>query len=238
MKNLKYKEISLSIVIPAYNEEKMIKTTVQSAYRTAKKITRRFEIVVLNDKSTDKTLEILQSIKYRELKIINHKKNLGIEKSVRDLYNTAKKDLIFFNGADGDIDMAVLLKLFKKMVETNADIVVGNRVIKNYSLKRSIVSNLYNDLVKMLIGVNAYDAGTVKLVKKRYFSNLKVDSKSVFGEAERLVRSVKRGARLEKVDIKQNLIEANDAIDYREIILCGKDLINLVLKVRLNLLKY
>lgn len=238
MKNLKYKEISLSIVIPAYNEEKMIRTTVQSAYRTAKKITQRFEILVINDKSTDGTLEILQSIEYKELKIINHKKNLGIEKSVRDLYNTAKNDLVFFNGADGDIDMEVLLKLFNKMIETKADIVVGNRIFKNYSLKRSIVSNLYNDLVKILIGVNVYDAGTVKLVKRKYFSNLKVDSNSVFGEAERLVRSVKRGARLEKVDIKQNLIETNDSIDYKGIILCGKDLISLVLKVRLNLLKY
>jgi len=228
------KKINLSIVLPVYNEEAHIEKVIIEASKVAKRISNNFEILVVNDHSTDKTPEILKSLRIKQLKIVNHKKNLGIEKTLKELYSIAKNEFIFFNGADDDINMDVLLKLHQKILASNADIVVGNRIIKNYSLKRKIISLAYNSLVRYLIGVEVYDAGTVKLVKKKCFTNIKIDSKTVFGEAERLVRSVKNGAKIEKVDIKQNMNDSNDSVNYKEVFLSTVELFRLAYKVRFN----
>lgn len=236
MTKLPDRSFSVSIVIPAYNEEKNIKSAVVSAYTSAKRVTNNFEIIIMDDNSTDRTLSILKTIPYRELRIIRHISNKGIECSVRDLYNNAKKDYIFFNGADGDINMDVLINFYNKAVSTGADIIVGNRIYKNYSLKRKIISVAYNKLIKIMLGFDVYDAGTVKLVKRKFFSNTQVISTSVFGEAERLVRAIKKGAILEKVDIKQNVIDRNDSVNYNQLLLCLRDLVILSVKIRFGMI--
>lgn len=230
----KRKKNNLSIVLPVYNEEKMIRSTIKSANQNGNKISDEFEILIINDGSTDRTSKIINSIMNNKIRIINHSKNKGIEKTVKELYDNAKYELIFFNGADGDIDMSVMLRLYDEMNKKNADIVVGNRVVKNYSIKRKIISTSYNNLVFVLAGVRVYDAGTVKLVKKKFFAKVKVESESVFGEAERLIRAVKNGAVISKVDILQNINDSNDEIKYKELVHCIKDLLRISFKARIG----
>lgn len=222
---------SISIIIPAWNESKTIKKVVKEAERVARGLTEKFEIIVLDDCSTDKTPEILKKIAVPELKVLHHKRNQGIERSLRDLYDAARNEVIFFNGADGDINMNVLRDFMKAMEKHNADIVVGNRVFKNYTVKRRIVSTLYNGLVWLMTGVRVYDAGTVKLVKASQYNSKITKSKSVFAEAERLVRSVVAGAKLIKVDIYQNQTKINDKVSLVQLWGCFVDLAALSLEM-------
>ncbi len=228
------KHPAISIVIPALDEAKTIKKVILDARNATKGITKDFEILVMDDYSTDNTLDILKKMRMPELKVFHHKENLGIEQSLRDLYKLAKNELVFFNGADGDIDMQVLQEFYKAMKRENADIVVGNRKFKNYTLKRNIVSNLYNNLVWILTGVKVYDAGTVKLVKLSKYHVDETKSKSVFAEAERLVRSVKKGAKLITVDIQQNKNNRNDKVSILQLIDCLSDLIKLSFEMAIS----
>lgn len=223
--------VSISIIIPAWNESKTIKRVVKDAERVGRSLTKNFEIIVLDDSSLDNTLEILNNIDISELKVLHHKYNQGIEQSLRDLYKVAQNDLVFFNGADGDINMRVLSDFFKAMRAQKADIVVGNRVFKNYTVKRRIVSTLYNSLVWLMTGVRVYDAGTVKLVKATHYRSTTTKSKSVFAEAERLVRLVVGGAKLIKVDIYQNQNKINDNVSIAQLWGCFLDLIALSLEL-------
>ncbi len=226
------KHPAISIVIPALDEAKTIKKVVLDARDAVKSITKDFEILVMDDFSTDNTIDILEKLNMPELKVFHHKENLGIEQSLRDLYKLAKNELVFFNGADGDIDMQVLQEFYKAMKQEKADIVVGNRKFKNYTLKRNIVSNLYNNLVWILTGVKVYDAGTVKLVKISKYNVDETKSKSVFAEAERLVRSVKKGAKLITVDIQQNKNNRNDKVSVLQLFACLSDLIKLSFELK------
>jgi glycosyltransferase involved in cell wall biosynthesis len=231
---MKTKTESISIVIPAWNESKTIKRVIFDAKRVVSKLTDNFEIIVIDDCSTDNTIEILRNLKISELRVYHHKSNKGIEPTLKELYGLARKNIIFFNGADGDISMNVINDLFVSMKEQNADLVVGNRKFKNYTLKRRIVSTLYNYLVWVLTGVRVYDAGTVKLVKSDKYKNLQIKSKSVFAEAERLVRSVYNGSKLVKVDIYQNSNERNDRVSVSQLYNCMRDLLALSIELKLK----
>ncbi len=222
---------SISIIIPAWNESKTIKKVINEAERVAQSLTNKFEIIVLDDCSSDNTLDILRKIAVPELKVLRHKRNQGIERSLRDLYRAAQYEVIFFNGADGDINMSVLKDFMKSMKKNDADIVVGNRVFKNYTVKRRVVSTLYNSLVWLMTGVRVYDAGTVKLVKAAHYKSKMTKSKSVFAEAERLVRSVVAGAKLIKVDIYQNQNKINDKVSIVQLWGCFLDLAALSLEL-------
>ena len=77
-----------SIIIPLFNKEKFLKATLESVFEQT---FSDFEILVINDGSTDKSLEIVESIQHKKIKIYNQKnqgvsaaRNLGIEKSTSD----------------------------------------------------------------------------------------------------------------------------------------------------------
>lgn len=224
----------LSIVIPAYNEEKTVKSVVEEAHEVAKKISENFEILVLNDGSTDGTLEILQQINSPNLIVLKHDINKGIGASLKTLYETAQNEYIFMNAADKDIDMNVLEKFYLELKNHDADIVIGNRIYKNYSVLRKFISFLYNFLVKIFTGYDLHDAGTVKLFKKSVFQNFNPISSSVFIDAERLIYALSNGAKLIKVDIVQNTNERNNKVNFKQIIFAAKDLVILSKQMRKN----
>lgn len=191
---------SITVAVPAYNEAENIEKVLQDAFREVRALTGDYEVLVVNDGSSDKTLAILKKLqtKYSPLKIIHHPYNLGIEASLKDLYNHSRKELTFTNGADNEIRMSILPELVKK-IEQGADIVVARRKVKKYNLFRLFVSWGYNFLIQFLFGFNPYDAGCAKVVKTPIFKNLEVRSKSVFGEAERLIRAQRRGYKIDFV---------------------------------------
>lgn len=226
------KKISLSIVIPAYNEENNIEEAILRAERAALRICGDYEIIVLNDGSTDRTAEYLSEIvaSYPKLKIFNHSRNQGIEPTIKDLYKLASKKLIFLNAADNEIAFSILPNLLTK-IQQGADIVVAKRITKEYSLKRKFVSWAYNFLSKVLFRVETYDAGCAKLVKASIYKNLKVRSTSVFAEAERLIRASRGGYKIESVPVTHFPKKGQSSFRLRHVFSSLKDLLLLFLEL-------
>ncbi len=114
---------SLSIIIPAYNEEKAIAQTIEGLKKELNKLDLECEIIVVNDASTDKTKEILEKIK--GIKIINHPENRGYGASLKaGILNAKFENLLFFD-ADGQHKPEYIKELLKYSDEF--DMVSGQR---------------------------------------------------------------------------------------------------------------
>lgn len=162
-----------------------------------------FEIVLLDDGSSDRTFTIMEQI-HREYPqktfILRHERNLGIAKTFEDLYSSATKEWLFLIPADGEYPPEVLpqcLPLFP-----TCDAIVCQRRQKYYSLYRKVLSGLFRFLPRILFGVELYDPGSVKCVKRSIITDIPIASRGVFAEAERLIRALKRGYRIAAVPIE------------------------------------
>lgn len=121
--------MKLSIIVPVYNEEK----TVENLLKKLNKIDISpvlKEIIVVNDKSSDKTPEILQRLKsaHKELKIFHHKQNLGKGSALKTGFKHAAGDYIVIQDADLEYNPEDLVKLLAPILKGNATVVYGTRL--------------------------------------------------------------------------------------------------------------
>lgn len=111
-----------SILIPAYNEEKGIEKTINSCLNQSK---RPSEIIVVNDGSTDKTLEILKSFG-KQIKVINLKKNTGNKSKAQEIgLKYVYTDIFITTDADTELDKKFIEAILKKFKEDNYSAVCG-----------------------------------------------------------------------------------------------------------------
>ena len=118
---------SLSVVIPAYNEEGNLDNLVKQTLEDAKKTTSDFEIIVVNDGSSDKTRIVadLLAKTYDHVRVIHHKSNLGLALAWRTGIKACKKDIILYIEGDGQQPFCDQYDLLEKI--KHADLVLGTR---------------------------------------------------------------------------------------------------------------
>lgn len=190
--------VSLSIVIPVYNEEKNIHKVVLDHLKTVndcKHLLKDWEIVCLDDASTDQSHEILQQLaQANNIRIIRHERNQGIYQSFDDLFKAAKGDYIYATGGDDQWPSENLTTLLTSLLSNNNDLVIGVRENRNeiYSLWRKILSCTFNLIPQLFYKTKTMDANGIKLGRREIF-NLPLHSKSFFGEIERIIEAKKRG---------------------------------------------
>ena len=125
-----------SIVIPVYNEEKIIAATVNSLHQILQTNNYQYEIIVVNDGSTDSTAQVLSSV--TGINLIEHNRNWGYGAALKTGIRQAKYPLIVITDADGTYPNERIPELI--MLANRADMVVGARIGKNvtYSSLRKI----------------------------------------------------------------------------------------------------
>jgi glycosyltransferase involved in cell wall biosynthesis len=180
---------SVSILIPAYNDSETITKVVNDAIIAVKQVARKFEIIVINDKSTDNTGAILDKLakKIKELKVIHHPVNLGYGGTIKDLYYAGKSEWLFTCPGDNQIPPAQLIKLAKHSHE--ADIILGRRINRQDPPARLRQSKIYNFILNIFFGIDIHDVNTVRFMKQNVMDKIKLTSKSAFVDAEMIVRA-------------------------------------------------
>lgn len=191
--------IGISVCIPAYNEEATIESAVTQIEAVLRKMPCDYEIIICDDASADHTGEIIRklSLQNPRLRPIFHEKNQGIRATFEELYAAATKDAVFLLPSDLEWPPEILPSLIEHFAE--ADIVIASRINKNYGIARTMVSSIFNLIPWMLFGVKINDAGAVKLVRREIIHSMRIISQSPFSEAERIIRAVRAGYRLESV---------------------------------------
>lgn len=203
---------SISLLIPAYNEAATLEAATLRAIDVVRACSDDYEVVILDDASRDGTPDISEQLAKNDphhVRFLRHDVNRGIAATFEDLYRAASKEYVFLIPADNEFPPEILHQIVAMLPQF--DIVVCRRTVKPYTFWRTIVSRAYRGLPRLLFGVDLHDAGSIKCVKREIFSSVRVTSKGVFVEAERLIRAVRRGYRLGVVDIRQELRQAGKA---------------------------
>jgi len=161
----------LSVVIPAYNEEKRIHRTLDSYAKFFSKKVKDFEIIVVLNNCNDNTLKIVKNFKNKKIKYLNFKEAIGKGGAILEGFKVAKGDLIGFV----DADMATKPSAFFDLVENinNYDGIIASRWMKGARVKQKqpflkrIGSRGFNFLVRLLFNLNFKDTQCgAKLFKK------------------------------------------------------------------------
>ncbi|HZL94237.1 MAG TPA: glycosyltransferase family 2 protein [Vicinamibacterales bacterium] len=149
----------ISVIIPAYNEEEAIEDTVRSVHQVFAELGHAFEIVVIDDASTDDTRRLLAGLRLPSLHVITKTRNGGYGAALKTGLRRSRGDLIAIIDADGSYPIAAFPLLLSEMTERGADMVVGartNHVAIPFTRRpaKSIVKLLADTLTGMKIPDN------------------------------------------------------------------------------------
>src|SRR5260370_31242116 len=104
---------SLSLIIPAYNEEAGIRQAIEEADKALSNLTDRYEIIIVDDGSTDDTANIVSEAAGGRTRLLQHDHNRGYSAALRTCFETARYDLVAFTDADCQFHLADLAGLLQ-----------------------------------------------------------------------------------------------------------------------------
>ena len=192
---------------PCYNEEKNIESTVAKTIPVLKKITGKWEIILVNDGSKDNTAKVLETIKKqapKQIKIITHNPNRGYGGAVKSgLYNSKYK-WITFTDSDGQFDFSEVVNLIKRQQQTKADIVIGYYLSRQVSKLTILTSKIWELIVFILFGLKVTDIDCAfKLINKKVVDTIpKLESeRGAFISSEFLIKAKKAGFKIAEVGV-------------------------------------
>jgi len=123
----------ISIIIPAYNEEKRLEPTLKAITQYLEKNFKTYEVLVVNDGSKDNTAEITEKFKDKKVRIIQNPKNMGKGFSVKNGMINAKYDPVLFTDADLATPIEEVEKLLKALQE-GYDVAIASRNIQGSTI--------------------------------------------------------------------------------------------------------
>ncbi|MFO0847742.1 MAG: glycosyltransferase family 2 protein [Gemmataceae bacterium] len=186
--------LSLSLVIPAYNEAAVIVRAVDEAAAGLGGLFEQWEVLVVDDGSTDGTGELLARLgrSVPGLRVLHHPSNRGYGAALRTGFAAARYDLVAFTDADCQFDLRDLGRLASQA--RTAAVVAGRRVDRQDPWRRRFLSGGYNRLVRTLLGTGVRDCDcALKVFRREALADLLPESSGFFVNAEMLHRARRLG---------------------------------------------
>lgn len=152
--------MDISLIIPVYNEERVLKKTLERLHFIVNNEKNSWEIIFVNDGSTDKTLDILKSFKYKFFKIVSYPANQGKGFALKKGIEIASGEKIGFIDSDLAYSFDNLKQAFSKL--DNYDIVIGSRPLvekneKRVDIPRKILSRGFRITSDLILGYKIKD---------------------------------------------------------------------------------
>ncbi len=185
---------SLSVVLPAYNEEEIIASTLVTVLDVLTSWHIDCEILVVNDGSSDRTGEIIAELAaiHPQIQLINHATNQGYGAALVSGFQAASKELTFFMDSDGQFDIRALRSFFP-FIEIY-DAVLGYRIDRQDSWMRKVNAWGWKTLVRMTLGVKVRDLDCAfKLFHTSFLHEHPLETRGAMINAELLYR-LKQGS--------------------------------------------
>ena len=187
----------ISVVIPMYNEEDNIRLCLNLLQKVLTRVTDDYEIVVVNDASTDKSPAMVEELAAinNKIRMLDHTVNQKLGGTLKTGFAAARKDVIMYMDADLPFDMEEVVRAVRIMHERHADVISVYRYSRRgEGLRRMIYSYVYNFMIRMLFGVHIKDVNfSFKLFKKEIFSSFSLLSSGSFIDAELLIMCARKG---------------------------------------------
>ena len=171
---------SISVFFPAFNDEKTIGALVAGALAVLPTLANDYEVIVVNDGSTDGTRALLDALARAlpHLKVIHHETNRGYGAALRTGFSQASKDLVFYTDGDGQYDIRELAVLHPLMTDA-VDIVNGYKIKRADHCHRIWLGALYNRLAHALFQLPVRDVDCdFRLVRRHAIQQIELVSAS------------------------------------------------------------
>ena len=171
---------SLSVFFPAYNDCGTIASLVITAVQSASKLTPNYEVIVVDDGSSDSTAQILSELArvYPRLRIVTHPVNRGYGGALRTGFASASKDVIFYTDGDAQYDPSEMEVLWP-MMTSGVDLVNGYKISRSDPLHRIVIGRIYHHTVKILFGLRVRDVDCdFRLLRRSIFDRVRLEKNS------------------------------------------------------------
>jgi glycosyltransferase involved in cell wall biosynthesis len=185
---------SLSIILPAHNEEVAIGETVCSVRDVVTAWTQDFEIIVVNDGSKDRTRAIVESLIADDarIRLINHAQNQGYGAALVSGFEAITKELVFFMDSDGQFDIHDLARFFP-LIDTY-DAVLGYRIQRQDPWMRKLNAWGWKMLVRLVFHLRVHDIDCAfKLYRSAFFRTCRLETRGAMINTEILYKFTQAG---------------------------------------------
>jgi glycosyltransferase involved in cell wall biosynthesis len=198
------KDIRLSVFFPAYYDEKNIGKVVDKAVKVLEELNLKdYEITIIEDGSPDNTGVVADELarKYDKVKVIHHERNMGYGATLWEGFTSAKFEYVFYTDGDNQFDLEELKKFVAVLPYT--DMVVGYRKKKQYSAYRKLTSFIYNVVLRFVFGIDFIDIDCAfKILPRKLFDEIKVNTKDAFIDAEIMIRACRLGYTYTEIGVR------------------------------------
>jgi glycosyltransferase involved in cell wall biosynthesis len=193
--------ISLSVFFPCYNEEQNIETLVLEAMQALSGIVDHYEILIVNDGSSDRTGSIADKLQQHDtVRAIHHDTNKGYGAALTTGFRNARYEWVFFTDGDNQFYMSEIGLLLEQL--DNNDAVIGFRKVRRDPWHRIWYARSWNLLVRLVFGLNVRDVNCAfKIVNKKFLDDIFLNSAGAMINTELLVRLKIAGAQISEVGV-------------------------------------
>lgn len=194
----------LSIFFPFWNEEQNLEQVIKKAIPIAENVADKWEIIMVDDGSSDKTLEIAKNLAKKDSRLIavSHDKNRGYGAALKTGFSKAKYQLVVFNDGDGQFDFSEINKFLEKI--SKSDLVIGFRKKRLDNPFRHILMNLLKiwDFIFFGFRFKDIDCG-FKLFKKEALDKIMpFNSEGAMITTEILAKAKRANLKISEVEVR------------------------------------
>ncbi len=168
---------SITAFFPAYNDQDTIGMVVEKAISVLEELTDDYEVIVIDDGSTDQTGQVIREIMERNprVRLICHQFNRGYGAALRSGFGAATKDLVFYTDGDGQYDVSELKSLYVKRDE--ADVINGYKIKRNDPFYRILLGKAYNMVARRIFGLVIRDVDCdFRLIRRGALEAIELES--------------------------------------------------------------
>jgi len=192
----------ISLVLPAHNEEPNIRAVVEDAVRVLPTAFTRFEVIVVNDGSKDRTLEIAEQLSNEDfhVRVVNHPINRGYGAALTSGFNAARGDYVMFMDSDRQFDINDVHRLTPYVEDY--DIVAGYRIKRNDPAHRLLNAAIFGLAVRLMFDIQVRDIDCAfKIFHADVLKDINLECPGALINTEILAKARVRGATITQVGV-------------------------------------
>ena len=196
---------SISLVVPVFNEEENLAHAVDVASRALVEFTSQYEIILVDDASTDRTAEIIRALTSADPHVhaIRHGRNQKLGATLRDGFAEASLELVLYMDADLPFDPREIGRAIGAMEVTRADMIAAYRYDRTgEGLRRAIYSYVYNGIIGALFGWPHRDINfAFKLMRREILEAVELRSEGSLISAELITKAKNLGFTVQQIGL-------------------------------------